>query len=311
MKHILFFLIVILFYGCSKFNNEGLDLKFRAIYSSQPNAGKDSAQGDLNKDVASDYYTQFGDFVGTLSPHKVTARFNTIRFIDRKNTEPGMQTMLEVIGVNWPFDDERRFADFSNGNTVEMTPEIYGNVDNDGWFVDENIKLKYLFILPQEFQFKFEFDLPDQFTGVNLYTQPGGSFEREGNTIKSNMDFFLNRITDQGFDYQHGIQLNGFVFGETDTSYIVCQNNIAPDDVSELITQAGPHCVVRSGNYVSPVLTPPDRGETKIITTSISFYSENIIQHYAGTDNVAYTPDDVFIFEPNFWERFSVEVDQN
>jgi hypothetical protein len=302
-------MILILLMGCDKFGSDGLELKFRAIYTSEPNTGKQSAQGVPEKDAATDYYTQFGDFLGTLSPGKVTAQFNTIRFIDRKNTEPGMQTLLEIIGVNWPFDDERRFADFTNGNTIEFTPEIYGNVDNDGWFVDENIRLKYLLILPQEFL--FEFDLPEAFTEVFLGTYPAGPFERVGNTIKSNADFFLFRLTDEGCDYEHGIKLNGFVFGETDTSYIVCQNNIAPDDVSELITQAQPHCVVRSDNYVSPVLTPPRQGEPKIITASVSFHSADIIQHYAGYDNIANTSDDVFIFEPNFWERFSVTIEQN
>jgi hypothetical protein len=254
------------------------------------------------------YNSQFGDFLGMISPVKVTAKFNTIRFIDRKINDEGMQTMLDIISVNWPFDDERRFADFSNGNEIEVTPEIYGNVSNNGWFADKNIKLKYLLILPQEFN--LEFTVPEQFTD-NLTTYHNVYFEKNGTSIKCGIDFLLFHIKNEGYDIVHGIGLNGFVFGETDTTYIVRQDNIPNGDATELISQAQPHSVVRSSNYVSPILSPPIEGKTKIITTTISFNTENIIQHYAGSDNIPYTWDDIFVFEPKFWERFSVVINQN
>lgn len=306
MKNIILFLVITLLAGCEK--KEGLDLKIRTVYTSIPDDSKKSAKSSKIDYSTTEYYTQFGDFVGAITPLKVKAKFNTIRFIDRLNTEPGMQTMLEIIGVNWPFDDERRLADFTNGNTLEVVPEIYGNVDTDGWFVDENIQLKYLLILPQEFT--LEFAIPDQL--ANNFLIPQGVYsEKNGNIIKCGIDFLLSPVQDNAYDIIHGISLNGFIFGETDNTYLVRQDNIPIGDVAELITQAGPHSVVRSSHYISPTLTPPAKGETKIITATISFDSKNIIQQYAGTDNIPNTWDDRIVFAPKFWERFKVVIEQN
>ena len=308
MKHPTILLFVVLFAGCSR--NEGLDLRFKAIYTSEPAMEKSSSlKSGTGQTTATGDYTQFGDFLGSITPEKVTAAFNTIRFVDRKETEPGMPTMLEIIGVNWPYDDPRRFADFTNGNTLEVVPEIYGNVDTDGWFVDNNIRMKYLFILPQEFV--LEIDLPDQLSGSVFGSYQGVYYDKQGDKLKCGLEFPLYHIENEGYDIRHGIYLRGFVFGETETTYIVRQNNIPVGDVAELITQAGPHSVVRSSRYVSPVLYPPERGETKFITTTISFDPENILQYYAGADNIPNTWDDILVFVPNFWERFSVIVEQN
>lgn len=308
MKHATILLFAVLFAGCSR--NEGLDLKFKAIYTSEPAIEKSSSlKSGTGQTAATGDYTQFGDFLGSITPAKVTAAFNTIRFVDRKDSEPGMPTMLEIIGVNWPFDDPRRFADFTNGNTLEVVPEIYGNVDTDGWFVDNDIRMKYLFILPQEFV--LEIDLPENISESNFGSYQGVYFDKQGNKLKCGIEFLLYHVVNEGYDIKNGIYLRGFVFGETETSYIVRQNNIPTGDVAELITQAQPHSVVRSSRYVSPVLYPPDKGETKIITTTISFDSEDIIQHYAGADNTPNTWDDILVFVPNFWERFSVVVEQN
>ncbi len=40
----------------------------------------------------------------------------------------------------------------------------------------------------------------------------------------------------------------------------------------------------------------------------MSFNYNNIIQIYAGQDNLPYTKDDVFLYRPDFWERLSVQV---
>ena len=308
MKHSFILCLIIFLTGCSR--NEGLDLKFRTVYTSGAAINKSSPfKNSMGPVALTGDYTLFGDFLGSITPAKVTATFNTIRFIDRKKTDPGVQTMLEITGVNWPFDDPRRFADFTNGNTVEVVPEIYGNVDTDGWFVDDNIRMRYLFILPQEFV--LEIDLPESLSESNFGSYQGVYFDKQGNKLKCGIEFLLYHVVNEGYDIKNGIYLRGFVFGETETSYIVRQNNIPTGDVAELITQAQPHSVVRSSRYVSPVLYPPDKGETKIITTTISFDSEDIIQHYAGADNTPNTWDDILVFVPNFWERFNVVVEQN
>ena len=306
MKPAILFLTILLLGGCGK---EGLDVRFRTVYeSSAENYGQ--KKSSMTPKTAMSDYTGFGDFVGTITPGKVTAKFHSIRFIDRVVSNGGMQTMVELISVNWAEDDNRRFADFTNGNSVEMIPEMWGNIDNDGWFAEDNISLKYLGIFPQNFT--FEFELPGQYTNnsLDLHSLLPDIVRRDGNIITCEVHFFLQHIKNEGFNYENGIQLNGFVFGKTDSTYIVRQDNIPVGDVSELIRMAQPHCVARSGNYVCPVLTPPANGGSKIITTTISFDSRNIIQQYAGFDNVPYTADDVFVLQRKFWERFSIAIDQ-
>lgn len=307
MKNTFFFLLLIFLVGCGK---EGLDVKFKTIYSSSGiSAGTEKSASSV--EAASVVYGQFGDLVGTITPGKVEAKFSSIRYIDRKTTSGQMQTMVELISTNWADNDPKRFADFTNGNTVEMTPEMWGNIDNDGWFVDDNITLRYLGIFPQNFT--FEFMLPSQYENkpLNLNCPIPNYVKREGNTVTCQIHFLLWPVNNEGFDYENGKMLNGFVFGETDSTYIVGQNNIANGDITELISMAQPHCVARSGNYTCPVLTPPASGGTKTVTTSINFDSKNIIHHYAGFDNIPYSGDDIFVLRPNFWERFNIKIEQN
>ena len=307
MKHTLLFLTIILLVGCRK---EGLDVKFRTIYTS---SGENSGlkKSSMTQRATQADYTEFGDLVGTITPNNVTAKFYSIRYIDKATSNDGMQTMVELISVNWPEDDNRRFADFTNGNSVEMIPEMWGNIDNDGWFVDDNIVLRYLGIFPQHFTFEFELPVQYENNPLDLWSVIPNIVKRDGNIITCEIHYFLQHIQNEGFNYVNGKQLKGFVFGETDSTYIVGQDNIPVGDVTELISLAQPHCVARSGNYVCPVLTPPANDESKIITTTISFDSKDIIQQYAGFDNLPYTVDDIFVLQRNFWERFSIVVNQN
>ena len=69
------------------------------------------------------------------------------------------------------------------------------------------------------------------------------------------------------------------------------------------------HAEVIRSNYYNPfTFTPPAEGETKSYTAIVSFDYSNLIQVYAGLDNIPYTNDDVFVYAPNYWERLSVNV---
>ena len=306
MNKTFFTFIFILFLGC---NEEGLDVKFRTIYGSSIPMHNVNKAKLLQKSFPDPFY-QLGDLVQTISPTKVTAKINTIRYIDRKLTEPGTQTMVELISVNWPIDDDRRLADFTNGNMVEVIPQMWGNIDNDGWFVEDTIRLRYLIILPD--QFTFEFEYPAELPMYPAYGLPQDALKRIGNNVTCDMHYFLYRIKNPAYDYGHGIFLKGFVFGGTDSTYITTQSQSEnTNDVFDFVSMAQPHSVARSGNYKAPLLTPPSKGQSKIITTYIAFDSKNIIQQYTGYDNIPYTNDDVFVLEPNFWDRFKIDIDQN
>jgi hypothetical protein len=43
----------------------------------------------------------------------------------------------------------------------------------------------------------------------------------------------------------------------------------------------------------------------------LSINTQDLIQVYAGADNVPYTRDDIFVYAPRFWERISSRLDIN
>lgn len=241
----------------------------------------------------------------------------TIRFTDKKELEPGGTTLIDVVSPNYDMDDPRCFADFTNGNIVEVIPEMYGNIGNDGWFADEEIHLIYLGVFLH--YMLFYYNLPPQYNDVDLmldhfyghgmnFIRPPGFTDaamREGNRMASTNFYFL----------QHEYNGIGFgprsvVFGGTDSSYVVSPQNIPPGEVSSLISM-GIGDVARVGNYTYQVLTHPGKGKQKVISTTISFNYDNIIQYYAGKDNIPYTYDDVFVLVPHFWTRFNIDLKQD
>lgn len=240
MKNTYIIFVIMLLLGCSK---EGLDVTFRTIYSSSNPIHNVKKAKVLQKSYPEPFY-QLGDLVQTITPTKVTAKINTIRYVDRKLTDPGMQTMVELISVNWSLDDDRRFADFTNGNMVEVIPQMWGNIDNDGWFVEDTIRLRYLSILPD--QFTFEFEYPADLPMYPAYGLPSNALNRTGNTVTCDMHYLLYRIKNPAYDYGHGIFLKGFVFGGTDSTYITTQAQAdSTNDVFDLVSMSQPHSVAR------------------------------------------------------------------
>ena len=296
MRKLIYLCMLVVLVSCG---SEGLDVKFKTIYKSA--ISKQSLTNAGTSAPTQGSYTQFGKFVGTITPGMVMARFATIRFTDKKELVNGSTTIVDVISPNLPDNDPTRLADFTNGNTVEVTPQMFGNIGNDGWFADDNIRLQYLGIFTSNLNIDFE--LPAQFANQALITD-GVNARREGNTLKCNLRYFMERFGD-------GYDIRGFVFGGTDSSFIVRQSSIPAWDNVEMIRMAQPGEVARVSNFDSPVLRHPDKGSSATVTTTISFNSSQLIEHYEGYDNQPYTADDVFVFAPEFWKRFSVKISQN
>ena len=66
---------------------------------------------------------------------------------------------------------------------------------------------------------------------------------------------------------------------------------------------------VWSNHFNSWTFNTPQVGETKTINTTIFFNSDNLIQVYAGADDIEYTSDDIIVYAPKFWERLFITVD--
>jgi hypothetical protein len=96
------------------------------------------------------------------------------------------------------------------------------------------------------------------------------------------------------------------VFGSTDSTYIFYEKNIHNQSINNPIGQSG--YIIRSNAYDPFSLGNMSGGQTKKISGIITFNTTNLIQIYAGKDNIPYTSDDIFVYAPKFWERLSVNL---
>lgn len=262
-------------------------------------------------------YTQFGEYITSITPTVFRAKFHTIRFADDYNS----LNTIEVIDNNLPAADPRRSADFTNGSSVTLTPQFYGDIkcsyDMTSCYFQRPTTLKYflfrLWYFYQEVQLPQQYaSLPAtpgiyQFGGLSASTDPdyisGGSLINNYLITKSRS--LLTML------YPSTPVADVYVFGNTDRTYeyYAGPDNSTPNP-DNLMREVNTY-VIRSNKYNSFTFDPPADGVTKIFTTTISFDYNNLIQIYAGEDNIPYTSDDVFVYAPNYWERLSVNVEDN
>jgi hypothetical protein len=103
-----------------------------------------------------------------------------------------------------------------------------------------------------------------------------------------------------------------FIFGNTDSTFIVNKNGEKVELSSNCpIATPGNSLVVRSNKYTNMNFTSPSIDENKVMSGIVSFDTNNLIQVYAGSDNIPYTKDDIFVYAPKFWERIYSKLDIN
>ncbi len=306
-KLIYIFTIIVLFNSCKKdkigkvlynikFTTEEISLKKRR----------------LNTDSM---YTQFGDYITSLTPYKFTAHIWAIGYIDRVMEWSGNSAnQLEYIEQNLEnlsFDDPSRFVDFSNNNIVSFDPVIYGRLkedDNGRLFEDPEINFKYFYFIP--FSFYQEVQLPSQYQNVQLNMFPDPDDTIIDNVLKVKHYRMLGKIFPNA-NIIHNRNIY-FIFGNTDSTFVVNENGEYVG-LSENCPIAEPEndLTIRSDKYVNMIFNSPINGGTVVMNGVLSFNTENLIQVYAGVDNVPYTIDDIVVYAPKFWERIYSRLDVN
>jgi len=299
MKRPIFYLAILcILFGCKK---EGGKLLCTMTYDI-PNKKNVGYNTKSNTDITSNQYSQFGDFIISITPSRFIAKFSYLTFSE--------ETLWRLVLVEFPYiendldvADPNRLADFSNNSTVTFAPKET-NVRN-------NMELTYLNV---GFMFFYqEFELPGQYEnfrgdqlqflyfGNTLQNHFDGltiGSEKTGCLYKGNHEDLMAPIFDPNWTGFKGTYPNGchnFVFGNTDSTF--------------LSYDTGGELMVRSNKYTPITLSAIPEGETKTIKGTMSFNTTDLIQIYAGKDNKAYTKDDYFVYAPNFWERISVSLE--
>ena len=315
MNKIFYFLIIIFMASCSK--NEGGKLVCNMTYN-LTNEKKASFHSQAYSTI--DRYTQFGDYITSVTPDKFLIKFLNLKLC---STWENQNNNLEIIDNNkldWTSTD--RIADFSENSTVNIT--IDGNISTD-------LEMIYLVYIPM-FYYQ-EFELPEQYSGFTIdMAGPnnlaclsfGGSSNinypaandgiggiKEGRIVKGSNNPLMAPIFSANWI---DVILNGFpgnfpemphttVFGNTDSTFIYSSTGTS---INDPLGTGG--YIIRSNKFNSITLKAIPEGETKTITGIMTFNTTDLIQIYAGKDNIPYTYDDVFVYAPKFWERISVSL---
>lgn len=287
-------LITVFFLGsCKKDKYGNVKQQIKATTSESSNKVK-SQQGAQEL-----RYSQFGDFITSITPSSCIGELHVVRFTS--DSAGDNNNMVTLVMRQQHLGEEPVQADFSNNGVISVVPVINGvntivqNPDGEGWFFKENVTLKLLWV---NMGLKQVIDLPTQYTNVELNQFNSSNSQRDGNTLTVGM-LPLNQIVSELAQFGAGMH---FYFGLSDStsiSYGYIHGNNAPFHY------------IRSSHYSEWTMSPPDPDQTKTYVSTIGFVNDNIIQIYAGADNIPYTSDDVIVFEPKFWEKIYVNVTEN
>jgi len=300
-----FLIISSLLLACSKDRVNG-DIRHRVQYT--------TSKTDLKtmESNADSRYTQFGDYITSITPYKFTSKINIMCYQDNWDiTGNSTHTISYVDGHdNDPRYEIATYADFSNNQEVEITPILYSTDKQDGIFKQKEVTFTYFNFCP--YYLYQEVEIPVQYKDITInqfnqyYNEPYSCDSvKFGNVLKIKHVPFISRL------YQYG---NGYpwayVFGNTDSTFVYNkEGKTVPPSEHWPFGGSTINPIIRSNKYVAKTVTMPTNGETIEMVSTISFNTENLIQIYAGQDNIPYTSDDIFLYAPNYWERLSAKLE--
>ena len=284
-------LIVLLFTGCedNRYGNVRHQLK---LTTEQLNQNVKSMKSEQYLK-----YTQFGDFITSITPTSFIAEFDWFAYYYQNANEDYM-SLIDLT------HNEGLSADFSNNSTISVIPmlggSVYTNADGQGQYFKHDVTFKKLVI---QMNLKQVIELPIEYSNVHLtqFDMHGGGFAEQNGNVLTTEIFPLNQIVEELKVLCPSMWI---VFGGTENTYIdSCQ-------IIEGLSMP-PTYQIKSYKFNEWTLTPPSPDQTKTVVSTLGFNNENIIHVYAGADNIPYTSDDIVVLEPNYWERIYSNVDIN
>jgi len=313
VKRAIYFVVIVLLSSCS---NEGGKLVCSMRYNLTSQTGKLLADNSMRLQRSystNDRYTQFGDYITSITPRVFVIKFLDLRLC---STWENQMNNLAIIDNNeFLWSSTERIANFSNNATVNI--HMNGTVRKD---------LEMIYLVSTPMFYYQEFELPELYyhfnvdSGINnlTYLSFGGKNIdyptanagiggiKEGCFVKGSNNpltapIFTKNWT--GFNGNFPEIPHVTVFGNTDSTFIFSSNEISKDNplgCNEVI--------IRSNKFNAIKLHAIPEGETKTITGIMTFDTNGLIQIYAGQDNIPYTEDDIFVYAPRYWERMTVSM---
>lgn len=315
MKNIsIIILVSFLFAACEEDYNGKVNYVLQ--YSTSGNFKKTPVDFDTKNNT---YYTKFGDFITSVTPSSFIAKINLMRLYGN-STNDGLLSGMTLIGPTHGLGDYN--ADFSNNAKIFVTPGLNGNMvngnsDGTGGYLKDVVIFKLLHVGIQNL--KQVAELPVQYNGVNItqfnqqyyQTRYISDSVKKGNILTIDMFPLIANVNDSLSIFKRPMD---FYFGLINSTVLYDTNDQVPQPASlfegnnffEIIPP-----LVWSNKFSQWTYRPPGNGKTISIVCTVSFNTDNLIQIYAGADNIPYTQDDIFIYAPFFWERISIEIQSN
>lgn len=286
MKNIIYLIVIAtIFWGCDKDKYGNTKQKLRVTTEANVSKLKSLKKGDGLK------YTQFGDFITTLTPSSFIGELTAVRFHDDTIYGNLGGSFMTIAGASVG----NITADFTNNATISVIPvlngDMIGNQDGEGGSFREDVTFKFLWV---GMGLKQVIELPAEYTNIQLNQFRSLFSKKEGNILTTELIPLYEPVNELN-KLSNGIIV---YFGMTDSTYVT-EGTILGNSWSRYI---------RSSHFKEWTMTPPLPEQTKTYTSTIGFPNENIIQIYAGADNIPYTSDDIIVMEPKFWERIYVNV---
>lgn len=300
-----FLLTFVLLFGCDKDRVNG-NLRHRVQYTTAKTSLKTAVNATDN------HYTQFGDYITSVTPYKFTSKINIMCYQDDWDLNGSSTHMISYVDGhdNDPRYEIATYADFSNNQEVEMTPILYSTDKIDGIFKQKEVTFSYFNFCP--YYLYQEVEIPVQYKNVTINqfnevynVQYYCDSVKFGNVLKIKHVPFITRL----FQYGNGYP-SAYVFGNTDSTFIFNkEGKTVPNSENWPFGGSAINPIVRSNKYTAKTVNMPTGGATIEMISTVSFDTENLIQIYAGQDNIPYTSDDIFLYAPNYWERLNVKLE--
>lgn len=281
------------------------NMSFSMHYTTSPDVFKTEAADSL--------YTGFGDYITSITPSHFSGKFQMLGFqegiVDFQTHPPHS---LHFFGSNMSDDDPLRIADFTNNAVLSYSPDIRGLQDDHGLFTGEQIDFNYFFF--DVLYFYQQVALPSQYDTVTLdmfnRSYGHGNFQYESDSVK------VNNVLSVDYYPMLSYALNNdnywprlYIFGNCDSTYLFNrEGNEIPTSTDNPLGPPTTQPIFRISEYSAMIVNTPTDGETVALLATLSFDTENLIQIYAGADNIPYNSDDVFVYAPRYWERLRANL---
>jgi len=291
-------LLMLLVCACNK--DEYGSMKYKAKFCTEPTKS-------LKKPGNESTHTIFGDYITSITPYHFSCNVGMFIFQDYYNQGDPRCHMIAFI------ENKNINVDFSGNAEIEFTPTLHSTDIRDNLFEQKEVDFRFISFCPTNWV--HEFEIPIQYLDIIKNKK---YWFLQGSTFDYSTDPNKIKVKSENISLSYGaIHGNAnamptnffFTFGETDSSYIYMNKGIDLPEDKRFPFWDSKAVVIRSSKFKTQKIIMPAEGETYTMYATLSYTTDNLIQIYAGNDNIPYTADDVFVYAPRFWDRVNINLE--